>query len=85
MVLYYKSCWKCDVEENRGEEPEEHEYPKNFEGSSKSMGASEILKMAEEAFYNRFLIIDVIVNNNDRKMRSVIKHPSKGNRGQVLK
>ena len=50
MVLYSKACRKCDPAENREEESEEHEFPKNFEGSSKSMEASAILKMAEDAF-----------------------------------
>ena len=49
------------------------------------MEASEILKMVEDTFYNRFFIIDVIVSNNDSTMRAVIKHPYKGARGQVLK
>ena len=49
------------------------------------MEASTILKMVEDAFYNSFVIIDVIVSDNDSTMRSVIKHPSIGVQGQVLK
>ena len=49
------------------------------------MEASAILNMVEDAFYNRFFIIDVIVSNYDSTMRAVLKHPSKGARGQVLK
>ena len=49
MVLYSKACRKCDAADKRGEESEEHECPKNFEGSSKSMEASAILKMVEDA------------------------------------
>ena len=56
-----------------------------FEGSSKSMEAYAILNMVEDAFYNFFFIIDVIVSDDDSTMRAVIKHPSKGARGQVLK
>ena len=78
MVLYYKSWNKCDPAENRGEESKEHECPNNFKGSSKSIEASTIMKMVEDAFYNIFLIIDVIVRNNDSTMGDVIKHPSKG-------
>ena len=33
MALYPKAFWKCDDEENRVEEAEEHECPKSFEGS----------------------------------------------------
>ena len=33
MVLYSKACRKWDAAQKRGEEPEEHECPKNFEGS----------------------------------------------------
>ena len=57
---------------------EEHECPKNFEGRSKSMEVSAVLNMVEDAFYNHFFIIDVIVSNDDSTMRAVIKHPSKG-------
>ena len=49
------------------------------------MEASAILKMVEDAFYNRLFTIDVIVSNNDSMMRAVLKHPSKCARGQVLK
>ena len=85
MVLYSKACWKCDDADKRGEEAEGHECPNNFEGSSKSMEASVILKMVENAFLNCFFVIDIIVSDNDRTMRAVLKHPSKGARGQVLK
>ena len=68
MVLYSKACWKFDAAEKKREEAEEHECPKNFEGSSKSMEASAILKMVEYAFYNRFFIIDVIVSDDDSTM-----------------
>ena len=49
------------------------------------MEASAILKMVEDPFYNNFFIIDVTVSDNDSTMRSVIEHPSKGSRGQVIK
>ena len=78
MILYSKSCRKCDAAEKRGEEAEEHECPKNFEGSSKSMEASDILKMVEDALYNLFFIIYAIVSDNDSTIRAVLKHPSIG-------
>ena len=74
MVLYSKACRKCDSAEKKGEETEEHECPKNFEGSSKSMEAAAILKMVEDAYYNHFFIIDVIVSDDERTMRAVLKH-----------
>ena len=49
------------------------------------MEASAILKMVEDAFLNCFFVIDIIVSDNDSTMRAVLKHPSKGSRGQVLK
>ena len=45
MVLYSKAFQKCDDVDKRGEEVEEYDHPKNFEGSSKSMETDEILKM----------------------------------------
>ena len=42
------------------------------------MEAFAILKMVEDALYNRFLIIDVIVSDDDSTMRAVLKHPYKG-------
>ena len=85
MVVYSKACRNCDAAENRRVEAEEHESPKNFEVSSKSMEASATLKMVEDPFYNRFFILDVIVRNNDSTMRAVLKHPFKVAQGQVLK
>ena len=84
MVLYSKAWRKCDDAE-KIEESEEHEFPKNSEGSSKIVEASAILKMVEDVLYNRFFIIDVIVRNDYRTMRAVFKHPSKGARGRFLK
>ena len=76
---------KCDSVENRGEESEEHDRPKNFKGSSKITEASAILKMVEDAFYNRFFIVDVFVSDDDITMQAVIMHLLIGVRGQVLK
>ena len=49
------------------------------------MEPSLILKMVEDAFLNRFFVIDIIVSDNDSTMRAALKYPSKGARGQVLK
>ena len=43
------------------------------------------MKMVEDAFYNRFFIIYGIVSNDNSTIRAVLKHPSKGARGQVMK
>ena len=48
------------------------------------MEASEIMKMVEDAVYNWFFIIGVIVSDDDSTLRAVLKHPSKGAQGQVL-
>ena len=40
--------------------------------------------MVEDAFYDRFFIVDVIVSDNDSTMRAVLKHSSIGVRGQVM-
>ena len=55
MVLYYRAFRKCDAAEKRGEVAEKHYFSKNFKGGYKIMEASAILKMVEDAFYNRFL------------------------------
>ena len=49
------------------------------------MEDSAILKLVEYVLYNHFLIIDVIISNDDSTMQAVLKHPYKGARGQVLK
>ena len=49
------------------------------------MEDSAIMKMVEDALYNRFFIIYFIVSDDDSTMRAVLKHPSKGARGQVLR
>ena len=85
MVLYSKAFWKCNAADKRREEADEHECPKNFEGILKSMEASANLKMIEDAFYNCFFIIDIIVSDDDSTMQDVLKHSSKGARGQVIK
>ena len=49
------------------------------------MEASAIQEMVDDAFHNIFFIVDVIVSDDDSKMRAVLKHPLIGVRGQVLK
>ena len=49
------------------------------------MEASAILKMIEDAFYNRSFIVDIIVSDDDSKMRDVLKFPLIGVRGKFLK
>ena len=49
------------------------------------MEDSEILNIVEDAFYNRFFIIDIIVRNNDSAIRDVLKHPYKVSQGKFLK
>ena len=85
IFLYYKDFRKCDAAEKIGEETEEHDFRNNFEGSSKIMEASAILNMVEDAFYNRFFIIDVIVRDDESTIKSVLNHPSISVRGQVQK
>ena len=41
--------------------------------------------MVEDAFYNLFLIVDVIVSENDSTIQAVLKHPLIVVWGQVLK
>ena len=45
MKLYSKALRKCDATDKRGEEKEEDDLRKEFEGSSKSMEAGAILNM----------------------------------------
>ena len=42
--------------------------------AQKSMESAAILKMVEDAYYNRFFIIDVIVSDDESTMRAVLKH-----------
>ena len=49
------------------------------------MEASDILKMVEDAFYNRYFIVDVIVSYDDSTMRAMLTHPLIGVRVRVLK
>ena len=39
------------------------------------MEAYAILKMVEDALYNRYFIVDVIVSENESTMRAMLKHP----------
>ena len=49
------------------------------------MESSDRFNIVEDALYNWFFIIDVIIRDNCRKMRAVLNHPSKGALVQVLK
>ena len=43
------------------------------------------MNMIEDALYNQFFIVDVIVSDDDSTMQSVLKNPSIGVRGHFLK
>ena len=49
------------------------------------MESDAIMKMVEDTFRHRCLIIDSIVSDDDRTMQDVIKHPSIVAQGKVLK
>ena len=49
------------------------------------MEADSIINMVEESFHYEFFIIDDIVSENDRTIKAVLKHVSRGSRGQLLK
>ena len=49
------------------------------------MESDAIMKMVEDTFRHRCLIIDAIVSDDDRTMQDVIKHPSIVAQGKVLK
>ena len=49
------------------------------------MEASAIMKMVDDALYNRLFIIDVIVSDDDSTIRAVLNHPYKCAWGQVMK
>ena len=49
------------------------------------MEASAILKVVEDALYNRAFVVGVIVSDDNSIMQSVLKHHLIGVRGQVLK
>ena len=49
------------------------------------MEAYSILNMVEDALYNQFFIVDVIVSDDDSTMQSVLKHTSICVQDQVLK
>ena len=44
-----------------------------------------MMKMVEDALYNRFFIIDFIISNYGSTMQAFLKHPSKDVRVQFLK
>ena len=50
MVFYSKAFQNCDSADKRGEEAEERECPKNFEGGYKIIEAGAILKTVEDLF-----------------------------------
>ena len=85
MVLYSNAWRKCDATDKRGEETEEHECPKNYEGSSKKIEAGEILNIVEYEFFHCSFIIDVIVRYDASTTRTVLNHLSICDQGQVLK
>ena len=48
------------------------------------MDADAVMKMVEDAFHQHCFIIGVIVSDDVNTMRDMIKHPSRGARGQVM-
>ena len=58
---------------------------KELRGKLKKYGGFCSIKMVEDAFYNRFFAVDVIVSDDDSTMQDVLNHHLIGVRGQVLK
>ena len=75
MVVYSKLCRVCLEAEKKKVPPAEHDCQKNFEGSSKSMEASAILKLVTDAHKKRRFIVHVIISDDDSTMQAHLTHP----------
>merc|ERR1712127_257291 len=69
-----KNCTKCELAVRAGTAPVEHEYPKNHQGSSKSMECEAIFRMAKQSFYDHRFHLGIIISDDDSSMKSNLKH-----------
>ena len=71
-----KMCQICSLSEENGEEPPDHVWPNNYDGSSKAMEVDAALHLYKSIYelLNKNLYLKVIVVDDDSLMRVLLKH-----------
>ena len=75
-IVFSKMCRTCKLKEENGEEPPDHVYPKNYDGSSKTMEVDAALHLYKIIYItaNKTLYVKAIVGDDDSSMRALLKH-----------
>ena len=85
-IVSSKVCRVCNLAEENSEEPPDHIYPKNYDGSSNAMEADAALHLYKELYQksSKNLYLKAIVADDDTSMRSLSKHQSMYPKGRLL-
>lgn len=75
-MVFSKMCRICSTTEENGEDPPDHVYPKNYDGSSKETEADETLHLYTTIFdsSNKSLYLKAIKVDDDSSMRVLLKY-----------
>ena len=85
VVVSSKMCRQCAVARENGEEPPEHVYPQNYEGSSKAMEADAALILYKDIYdkSDKKIHLKAVVADDDSSMRSLLKHRCNNPKGRL--
>ena len=84
-IITTKECRLCSYYEPQSKEPPNHDYPRNYTGSSKAMESDAALSLYESMFYDfkKKISLRSIVSDDDSTMRALLKHPRNHKRGKL--
>ena len=84
-IVSSKMCPVSSSTEEHGEKPSDHVYPKNYDGSAKTMEVDVALHLYKELYQNsnKKLYLKAIVADDDSSMRSLLKHKSLYPKGRL--
>ena len=85
-IVSSEMCRVCSSAEKNGEEPSDHVYPKNYDGSSRAIETDAALHLYKELYQksNKNLYLKAIVADDDTSMRLLLKHTSVYQKGRLL-
>ena len=85
VVVSSKIYRQCSIARENGEEPPEHVYPQNYEGSSKAMEADAALTLYKDIYHksDKKIHLKAVVANDDSSIRALLKYRCSNPKGRL--
>ena len=85
-IVSIKLCRVCSLAESDNQELPNHCFPKNYDGSSKTVEADTALQLYISLYQdsNTNIVLKAVVADDDSSMRALLTHKSNNPKGRLL-